>query len=601
MPDQETPSSRPTAASASAAAEAAQEAAGNALKVSEAQSQQLTKLGSEQVALAQALSLVRDRVEKLATGLDATVVVSKLDGLSARLETMEQRTAGETADWAPVIKAQNERLHKFGEQFAQLTAKLEDAATASLGDDDEDTLTGRVDQAFNQIQALYEAMAAFGKGKVTRNDVDTLSRDLAEVALQVKEMQSPAMQAAHDGDFDHQFEERLRPLVARRATFEQDLLRRLENLERRAVGMSEPTGGGNTASAKVLELMRLIPNIGKEKDFESKQAKFKFRGIDQAMDWTGWAMREVGLTLRTKVLGRETTHDSVTKQGNNGDYTQLWTSTILTMRYVFVDPATGHEHEFEMVGEGRDVADKSASKAAAMACKYALFQALMIPVEGLNDADSDSERPVVEDSPGRRASQGKITPAQAVNEYVNRGYQGDAAGTNDGGPNADPAIGRPGNAYTMPTDEGDLMQRAAFAARYLIQAQGRPVMEALPDVQAAKARIEQLGIGDYEVPFDLRDEACGKLSVLVAATLQSLGAAVNRAAGAQGVTRQGQQSGDGARAAVEPMSDNEPGSEYEGSEEEYLDALKTLGSKAPNSVQVAAERIAMRWEAKHRV
>lgn len=537
---------KPTLASATALAGQALESAQLAHQVAESLTASVTakmgKAATEQLALTQAVGLMTDRLNTLTSRvgqLAAAPATAGLDGLLARLEQIEERTKGEVGDWAPVIKAQNERLHKYGEQLGQLTIKLEDAATA-----DEmyggDTLAARVDEAFTQIQALYEAQAVLLAG-------------LREVAA--PDAVLPA-------------------------------------------GPQVPTGG-NTASAKVLELMRLIPNISKDRDFESKQAKFKFRGIDQAMDWTGWAMREVGLTLRTKVLDRETTQDTVTKQGNSGSYDQRWTTTLLTMRYVFVDPVTEHEHEFEMVGEGRDVADKSASKAASMACKYALFQALMIPVAGLNDTDSDSEQPVIEgerldfhqrgqrtspgstDSPGRQVSQGRMTPADAVDAYAKRGHTGDAAGAVADGPAA---------------EDDSLMQRAAKAAYYLRSIQSEPAAVALPKIKATKDRIAQLGIGDMLVSLSADGSDQSSLDNMVTAALQSVTAVLDRPAGGQGVTRSAQQAGDGVRAAAQPRLDIS----MTAGEQQYREALKALADpNAPDDVLSAADAIVQRWEAAH--
>ena len=149
---------------------------------------------------------------------------------------------------------------------------------------------------------------------------------------------------------------------------------------------------GTGAARKVLELMRLVTSIGKEKEANlGKGGRFKFRGIDDAMDAVGHGMREVGLIMSTEILNRETSLTPVTQQGSeNGrpwERTIVWATSVVTIRYTFTDPEDGSKHVFEMVGEGRDSSDKSTSKATSMACKYGLFQALMIPVTGLDDAD----------------------------------------------------------------------------------------------------------------------------------------------------------------------------------------------------------------------
>jgi hypothetical protein len=537
---------KPTVASAYELAQQAQDSAQLAHQVGEKLAEKLPKLDEQVLALTRAVSLMSGRVDKnTETAAGLTAFQSKMDGLSARLETIEQRTQGETGDWAPVISALDERIRKHASDTE-----------------------GRIAHIQTGVDGLAKLVATD-----TVNPVHTeFGPAFADLKGAVDEV----------GD-------RLIKLEDQPSAYG-DLLTRLESLEHQLTRWDRIAGaapGGNTASAKVLELMRMIPAIGKEQDFESKTARFKFRGVDQAMDATGHAMREVGLTIRTKVLGRDTTQDTVVKQGNSGSYEQLWTTTILTMQYVFVDPVTGHEHPFEMVGEGRDVGDKSSSKAAAMACKYALFQALMIPVAGLNDTDSDSEQPVIEgnrrDTPGRQVSQGRMTPAQAVQEYTQRGYNGDAAGS-DG-----------------PPSEDTLMQKAAKAAHFLRQAQAEPAEVALPAILKAKDRVAEYGIGGYQVSLSADGSDKATLDQMINAALQLVNATVNRSAGAQGLSREAQQAGEGTRAAAgTPSLSDEPPWEYEGSEQEYLDALRAMGETgAPADVLRRADQIVQAWEAKH--
>jgi hypothetical protein len=144
--------------------------------------------------------------------------------------------------------------------------------------------------------------------------------------------------------------------------------------------------------ARVLELMKRVTSIGKDKVADAGTGgRFKFRGIDAAMDAVGHGMREVGLVLETAVLATDYATNPVTKPDRDGNpYTILWTTARVTVRYTFICPEDGSRHVFEMAGEGRDASDKATSKAASMACKYALFQALMIPVEGLDESDGEN-------------------------------------------------------------------------------------------------------------------------------------------------------------------------------------------------------------------
>lgn len=167
-----------------------------------------------------------------------------------------------------------------------------------------------------------------------------------------------------------------------------------------AMPASSAVGG---VHRKVLELMRNVTEIGKDKTADAGAGgRFKFRGIDAAMGAVGHAMRAVGVTLETSVVSSE--HDQNTVQGTNSrgePKTTLWTTTRLVARYTFVDPEDGSRHSFEGAGEGRDASDKATSKAMSMALKYGLFQALMIPVEGLDESDGDNPQVVQDQTPNQ--------------------------------------------------------------------------------------------------------------------------------------------------------------------------------------------------------
>lgn len=176
-------------------------------------------------------------------------------------------------------------------------------------------------------------------------------------------------------------------------------------------------GGG--AARKVLQLMQLVTSIEKGKEANlGKGGRFKFRGVDDAMDAVGHAMREVGLILSPKILDRDTTLTPVTQTGADADSGQkwertvVWATTVLTVKYTFTDPDDGSTHSFTMAGEGRDSSDKSTSKAASMALKYGLFQGLMIPVTGLDDSDDAPPQQMVDQRAGDRPQQPSAPPSQ---------------------------------------------------------------------------------------------------------------------------------------------------------------------------------------------
>lgn len=159
---------------------------------------------------------------------------------------------------------------------------------------------------------------------------------------------------------------------------------------------------------KVHALMCAVTEIGKNREFKAEtkgnagRIEYTFRGIDDAMDAVGAALRTVGLIMRSEVVKAEYTVNEVPRfwQGKQEGVT-LWATTRLTMRYTFIDPEDGSEHSVEGYGVGKDNGDKDGSKSSAAAMKYALFQGLCIPVKGMN-IDPEEEHPTGETTPDQR-------------------------------------------------------------------------------------------------------------------------------------------------------------------------------------------------------
>lgn len=273
-------------------------------------------------------------------------------------------------------------------KLAAILARLEDAER-KLAPLDADGLTAKV------AAELHPTLSALRTRLDELDTGDPVSHTLAEDAL-ADQIQAAVERALTDisttSDTNTARADQLvREFENLRAYVEDVEARRDPDYPNRAAASGDTNGLG--AARKVLELMRMVTHIGKERQADmGTGGKFKFRGIDEAMDAVGHAMREVGVILSTEVLKDETSTVPVTKKGDgrNGPYesTILWTTTKTTMRYTFVDPEDGSTHAIEMVGEGRDASDKSTSKAGSMAFKYALLQALCIPVNGLDDSDA---------------------------------------------------------------------------------------------------------------------------------------------------------------------------------------------------------------------
>jgi hypothetical protein len=147
-----------------------------------------------------------------------------------------------------------------------------------------------------------------------------------------------------------------------------------------------PRSGVPAIYGQVHQLMKLVTELGKDKEADKKMGGYKFRSVDAAMDVVGHALREVGVMFQPREIlhQRIERYETVSKDG----YRQNWTHVWVTQRYAFVSLIDGSEmNAIEMDGEARDNGDKSTSKADSMRLKYALLQALMIPINGLPESD----------------------------------------------------------------------------------------------------------------------------------------------------------------------------------------------------------------------
>jgi hypothetical protein len=156
----------------------------------------------------------------------------------------------------------------------------------------------------------------------------------------------------------------------------------------------------------IVELKKQVGAIGKDRQANHQGGRYDFRGVDDAMNAVGNACNIVGIVPpRATVLNVETVRTPA------GD--RVWTSTTCTMRYTFQSPVDGSEWSTEGIGEGRDLADKSVTKAQAAALKYALFHGLAIPIAGMN-VDAETEHPVIDSRDAGRTYGNGQPPAQQV-------------------------------------------------------------------------------------------------------------------------------------------------------------------------------------------
>jgi hypothetical protein len=385
---------------------------------------------------AQDAQATADAALELAQQLDQTVdnFAEKVTDIGQRLTdalTDENHpTPGEAvqtiADDVARLNGEQETLRS---QVALLEERIQDreSAHAELRDEMQGRLSGArgsdapsLDRVITLVahgmQPLREEVGAF-QGAITRKLDDLRTRLTKIEEIQRAQESSPAADAlAEDAQADL-LEEQVQRMVRERLD---GILARLEAVESRSTasdgtpGMTwdaiaervdnqakialakhvatvMPAGAPGAAAkprgiqAKVLELMRQVEVLGKNRETDSGP-RYSFRSIDDAMDAVGRAVREIGIICSPDVLSESYDHHEAR---NNSGTVVLWTTARVRVRYTLTDPVDGSTHTFTMQGEGRDNSDKATSKAASMALKYALMQGLLIPVNGLPDADAD--------------------------------------------------------------------------------------------------------------------------------------------------------------------------------------------------------------------
>lgn len=253
---------------------------------------------------------------------------------------------------------------------------------------------------------------------------------------------------------------------------------------------------------QMLELQRMVASIGKDRTAtiegkgKNQGHSYSFRGIDDAMDAVGTAMREIGIIgPRSEIIDTEWVTDAVPRFYNGKqEGVTVWTTCRVKMRYVFVSPIDGSEFPVEGVGTGRDNGDKDGSKASSAAMKYALFQGLCIPVRGVN-VDPETEHPQI-DYPqgyGRTYGGGRQPATQDERE---RALWRQNAGETPGPVDQD---GRDG------FDAGDMQRRYAdqAASEAFDQALRNPTPETIARSTELNAQAHQQRQQDTRTPAEL--------------------------------------------------------------------------------------------------
>ena len=132
-----------------------------------------------------------------------------------------------------------------------------------------------------------------------------------------------------------------------------------------------------TIHTKMVEVMRAVGAIGKTE--KNTGQGFMFRGIDNVYNSLHKHMAEAGIYTTSEML-EKSREERTTAKGTVLAY------TVLKIRYTF-HAEDGSTVTTEVIGEGMDSGDKSSNKGMAIAHKYALLQAFMVPTEDIKDPD----------------------------------------------------------------------------------------------------------------------------------------------------------------------------------------------------------------------
>jgi hypothetical protein len=135
-----------------------------------------------------------------------------------------------------------------------------------------------------------------------------------------------------------------------------------------------------TIHESMLAIMRAVPAIGKDSRNESQH--FNFRGIDAVYNELHSLMAANGVFTTSEILSEH--HEERTSSKGSA-----LTYRVYQVRYTFW-AADGSHVQSCVVGEGMDSGDKASNKALAIAHKYALLQAFMIPTSDMVEPDADS-------------------------------------------------------------------------------------------------------------------------------------------------------------------------------------------------------------------
>ena len=131
------------------------------------------------------------------------------------------------------------------------------------------------------------------------------------------------------------------------------------------------------------EMIAIMAGVGViKKSSRNQQQNFNFRGIDAVYNELHTLMATNGVYTTSRIV--DSHHEE--RQSKNGGALLY---RVYTIEYTFYTVDGSHVTTM-VVGEGMDSGDKASNKAMAVAHKYALLQAFMVPTDDMADPDAES-------------------------------------------------------------------------------------------------------------------------------------------------------------------------------------------------------------------
>ncbi|MGI9338349.1 MAG: ERF family protein [Gammaproteobacteria bacterium] len=132
--------------------------------------------------------------------------------------------------------------------------------------------------------------------------------------------------------------------------------------------------------SSMLQVMKGISHLGKDQN--NRQQGFKYRGIDDCYNALHGLMADAGVFTTSEILDAKREERTTQKGG-------VLAFVTLTIQYTF-HAMDGSTVQTMVVGEAMDSGDKASNKAMAVAHKYALLQAFLVPTEEQKDPDEET-------------------------------------------------------------------------------------------------------------------------------------------------------------------------------------------------------------------